>query len=184
MGRLNLRSIESWLEEAIQKQPDSTSTLLEGNLGTLLYKEGRFDESEVHYRRVLARDRYHLESLNNLAWQLALRDPSKTQEALELINRAIEFHGTLTNLVGTRAVVLIRAKQFDQALHELRVAKAGDPVNPSFSLSLAWALHATGSTDEARREFRVANQLGLTAAMRDPLCRRYADALRQALSSN
>jgi len=157
---------------------------LEPKLGTVLYLEGRFDEAEAIYRKVLDRHPDDAETLNDLAWELAMRDPSKSEEALGLINRAIELHGNVPHLVNTRGVVLIQANRFDRALEDLRVAKAGEPANPNYAFYLAWALLAGGNTEEARKEFREAERLGLKAKASDPLSRGVLDRLRPALTSN
>jgi tetratricopeptide (TPR) repeat protein len=174
--------IKAWLEEAVRRHPEDD--LLEANLGTLFYKEGQFVEAAELYGRVLKRNPYQMESLANLAWLLALRDPGDPQKALELINRAIDAYGSLLPLVDARAVVLARKKEFDQALRDLRLVKQGDPVNPRYSLHLAWALQLAGQSAEARKEFQVADRLGLDAAIRDPLFRDHVVALRQAMASN
>ncbi len=157
---------------------------LEPKLGTVLYLEGRFDEAEAIYRKVLDRHPDDAESLNDLAWMLAMRDPSKAEEALGLINRAINFHGNVPSLVNTRAVVLIRGNRVDQALEDLRVAKAGDPANPNYPFHLAWALLAGGDSGSARKEFREAERLGLNAKVKDPLSRGVLERLRQTLTGS
>jgi Flp pilus assembly protein TadD len=174
--------IKAWLEEAIQQRPEAAP--LEPKLGTLLYKEGRFDEAEAVFRQTLAHEPDNAESLNNLAWELVRREPSKSDEALELINRAVQVHGNIPNLVETRGVVLIRANQVDQALRDLRIARVGNPASPSIALHLAWALLASGNTGEAHKEFQEAERLGLKAKTVDPLSRKAIDMLRQALTSN
>jgi Flp pilus assembly protein TadD len=174
--------VKAWLEEAIQTRPEASA--LEPKLGTILYKEGRFEEAEAIFRQTLARDPDNAESLNNLAWELVRREPSKLDEALELINRAIAVHGSLPNLVETRGVVLIRANQVDQALRDLRIARAGNPTNPSIALHLAWALLASGDSDQARTELHEAERLGLKAKTADPLSRKVVDTLHQALTAS
>ena len=81
----------------------------------------------------------NVETLNNLAWLLALREPGKTQEALELIDRAIEKAGSDLDPgrhPGRRPDPGRRA----------RPGRAGaprcpgrDPKNLSLALHLAWA---------------------------------------------
>ncbi|MGC8641283.1 MAG: tetratricopeptide repeat protein, partial [Isosphaeraceae bacterium] len=174
--------IKSWLEEVARKRPDST--LLEGNLGTMLYKEGKFDESEAVYRRVLDIDPYHIESLNNLAWMLALREPRRLDEAFELISRARKAYGAIPSLLGTSAVISIEREQLDEALSELRAARAANPANPFFPFFLAWVLHEKGNEQEAVQELRAADGRGLdTAAAADRLLAPWVASLRKSLGA-
>jgi cellulose synthase operon protein C len=122
------------------------------------------------------------DALNNLAWLLALRDQGKTQEALKLIDRAIEIQGPVPSLLGTRSVVLIRAGQFDRALTDLDRARIADPRMSTLALHQAWAYRAEGKTDEARRAFQHAKELGWTLATSDPLERPFLDQLGRALT--
>ena len=114
---------------------------------------------------------------------LPLRDASKAEEALGLIDRAIEVRGPNVALTDTRAVVLIRAGKIDQALRELQDAQKVDPRNPNLARHLAWAYQQTGGgTDQARTALREAEAFGWRPARSDPLERRFMDQLRQDLS--
>jgi len=161
------RQIEIWVLEAARKRPDSIR--LACKLGVLRIRQGRFDEAEGLFRRLLASDPNDAEALNNLAWLLALRDESKAKEALTLINRAVDVQGPLSSLIDTRAVVLIRAGQLDQALKELGDARARDPRNPSLSLHLAWVLQKKGNSQEAKTALLKADECGLKNHGLDPL---------------
>ena len=93
--------VEAWLSEAIQKSP-SAAPFLQPKLANIYWKQGRSDQSEALLRQVLASDPDNVEALNSLAWELALRDPGKANEAVELVNRAIEKVGASSALVDTR----------------------------------------------------------------------------------
>ena len=113
----------------------------------------------------------------------AQRGQGKAQEALELINHAIEVRGAVPSLVDTRAVVLIRAGQFDRALIDLDRAQTIDPRKPSLAFDRAWAYQAKGKTDEARRAFQQAKDLGWKLAAIDPLERSLFDQWGRELIS-
>ena len=113
-------------------------------------------------------------------WAFATR--SKTKEALELIDRAIDLQGPVSTLVDTRAVVCIRDGQVDRAVRNLKRAQKVDPRNRSLALHLAWAYHAQGKSDEARQAFQEAEKLGWKPEKSDPLERPFIDSLRQGLS--
>ena len=171
--------VEAWLLEAIQKRPDLV--ILQAKLAVLRIRQNRCDEAETIYRRALSSVPDYSEALNSLAWLLALQEPAKTQEALELINRAIEIQGPIPSLVDTRAVVLIRANRIVEAVEDLRKAQDIDRANPSLALHLAWAYQTEGNVDEGRKFFRQAQELGWRTERSDPVERPLMEKLRHDL---
>ena len=105
-GDVEKRQVEAWVAEAVRKRrPDAVR--LKTRLGAIWLWQGRFDEAEGLYRRMLESSPDDPEALNNLAWLLALRDQTKTEEALQLVNHAIDVQGRTAALIDTKAVVLI-----------------------------------------------------------------------------
>src|SRR5208337_3018564 len=123
----------------------------------------------------------NIDALNNLAWLLVMRDQVQTEEALQLINRAIDLQGPSLTLVDTLAVVLIRAGKLDQAVDQLTNAKLRAPDNSSLALHLAWAFEAKGRNEDARKELLTAEQLGLRTKVLDPFERVIVQKLRNEL---
>ena len=89
--------MEAWLEEMAHRQPDSL--FLSTKLADLRTLQGNYPEAEAIYRRSLGANRDNVEALNNLAWQVALREGSP-QEALKLVDRALEIAGPEPDLAG------------------------------------------------------------------------------------
>jgi predicted Zn-dependent protease len=174
------RQVEAWAADVVRKRPDVVG--LKTKLGTICLWQGRFDESAEWYRRVLAESPDDADALNSLAWLLALGDQRKVQEALALINHAIDITGAVPFLVDTRAVVLIRAGQFDRAFLDLDRARTADPRNPNLTLHLAWAYRDEGRTDEARKALQRAEELGWKRVNSDPLERSFIDKLQRDLT--
>jgi len=174
------RQVETWVAEAIRKSPAAAASL-RPELAVIYGMQKRYDEAEFLLRQILRSDPNRVKALNQLAWLLALRDQGKTQEALEVVNRAIEIGGATSTLVDTRAVALIRAGEPDRAAQELRDAQAVDPKNVSLALHLAWACQQAGKTEEGRKAFEQAEELGLKPETRDPLERGIIARLRQQL---
>jgi Flp pilus assembly protein TadD len=166
--------------EAVRKRPEAT--VLGSKLGAIWIRQGRFDEAEALFRRVLARHPDGTDAMNNLAWLLALRDSGKAGEAVKLIDRAVAIAGETPSLADTRAVARIQLGQVDQALAELLAIRKQSPQAPSFAFHLAWAYHAKGQNDQARTELREAEKLGSKPRTLDPLERAIFQRLRKELS--
>lgn len=173
------KQIEAWLTEASRSLPDMVA--LSTRLGAIWIRQGKFDQAESKYRQILNSHPDNVEARNNLAWLLALRDTSKIEEAEQLIEGAIAQVGPSASLLDTKAVVLIRAGRIPEALEALSTAAAIDPRNASVPLHAAWARHAEGNQDEARKAFQKAVQLGWTVDRSDPLERAYVEKLRSDL---
>jgi Flp pilus assembly protein TadD len=170
------------LDEAVKKQPESDA--LGNSRAAIWIRQGRYDEAEGHYRKVLAEHSADTRALNNLSWLLALRDPSNASEALELINRAIELQGDDAGLVDTRAIVRLRLgdrEQIQKAVDELSGIRGEHPRNPDFAFHLALALQKSGLSDQARAEFLKSTELGMTPRLLDPLILAAYQQLRKEL---
>ena len=169
--------IEAWLVEAIQKHPDAADLL--SKLAAIRLRQGRFDEEETLLRRTLASNPEDPRALNDLAWLLAHREPSKLQEALELINRAIDVAGENPALLDTRAVIFLQLGQPDRALQDLGKSLALRPSSRASYFHLARAHQMAGNEAESRKAFQRAEELGLKLETVDPLEREAYQKLRQ-----
>ncbi len=178
-GEAEKRQVEAWVAEAVRKRPDAVG--LAAKLGLIWIHEGRPDEAESMFRRILGGSPDEPEALNGLAWLLALRNSSKTQEALGLIEHAIDVQGPIPSLVDTRAVVWIRAGHPERAVQDLMEAQVNDPARPSLARHLAWAYQTMGRTDEAKRVYQKAGELGWRVANSDPLEHAFMERLGKDL---
>jgi len=174
------RQVEAWLAAAVQKRPDAV--LLASKLGALWIREGRFDEAEGLFRRLLAGAPENVDVLNNLAWLLAMRGQGKAAEAVELMNRAIKIQGEAPSLSDTRAVARISLGEVDQAVKDLEAVRKQAPGRPGYALHLAWAYQAKGQSEQARLQFQDAERLGLKPRSLDPLELAIYRRLRKELS--
>jgi predicted Zn-dependent protease len=104
------------IEAAHAKSPDDTALL--AAVAVVRNFQGRFDDSEALYRRILTKDPGHSMALNNLAWLLALKS-GHADEAVVLIDRAIQASGIDPNLLDTRAVAFLALNKADFAINDL-----------------------------------------------------------------
>jgi len=117
---------------------------------------------------VLQANKDNFEVLNNLAWQLALHD-QKADEALTLVDRAIDLAGPNPALLDTRAVVLMQLNEAGKALNDLRDSLTYEPDKPTRYFHLARAYQMALLPAEARKALARSATLGLKAESVDPL---------------
>ncbi len=158
--------MESRLQELVHQKPDDVDLIMK--LAVLRILQGNYAEAEAIYQRVLLADGNNVEALNNLAWQLALRE-NRPEEALERVDRALDIAGPHPKLLDTRAVVLMRLGRCDKALEALLEAANLQPDKPTRYFHLAQAYHMTNSPSDARKALERARTLGLKEELVDPL---------------
>lgn len=173
-------TIAERLQKAIAANPDSVS--LQFDLGNLRCLQGNFKEAEGVFRDVHRRNVAIGAPLNNLAWMLALLDDGRTDEALSLIDQAIDLDGATPDLLDTRALINIVRKQADPAIKDLEDAIRVAPTKDKY-FHLARAYYLANRVADSRNAFRKAVQdLGLTKTDLHPLERKAYDELNSALT--
>ena len=153
-----LQQLEEILTAAstARKQP----VILLAALGALKITQGQPDQAEALYRKIIASDANNIIAHNNLAVLLALKDNKDTNEALNLINRAIELAGARPRLLDSRAVVLIKRGEPQQALEELEsiLADTSEKVDPVWLFHKAWAHDSSDDKEKARDALAAARK--------------------------
>jgi predicted Zn-dependent protease len=174
-GPAQKRQVRGWVEAVVKERPGET--LLKARLADMASEDGNIAEGILGFRQILAKNPDDVGVLNNLAWALALSEEPPIQEALRLIDHAIEVQGSHPSLLDTRAVILIRAGRFDEALRDLQAASEMGTQSPtlpgSLAIHLAWAHQAKGQLAEAREALREAAARGYRLETCNPLERRF-----------
>ena len=150
---------EAIVNQSLQSAPASSRLL--GLLAGLRMAQGRYDESEALYRRILAENPNDLSVLNNLAWLLVVtgKDP---EGAEKLINEAFAIGGPLADLIDTHGVILLALRRPQDAVDAMRDEfENGASPNLALGFHLATAYLALDRTSEARQTFARARELGL-----------------------
>jgi tetratricopeptide (TPR) repeat protein len=171
------RRVVGWLEEAIRKAPNNIILLMD--LANLLIFRGDYPGAEARLRRIIALKPGSTESLNNLAWLLAVRG-EKLDEALNLVNRAIALEGSAPRLLDTRGLVYLALGRSAPALKDLTEAVALNPT-PTLDFHLARAQMLADRRDAARASLRRAQVAGLDENAVDPLERKALQTLVASL---
>lgn len=144
--------------------------------------QGRYAESITLYRKVLAQDPDNPVALNNLSWLLALKE-GKSDEALDLVNKAVKKLGPNPSLLDTRAVVYLTMNRTHQAIQDLEEAVATAPT-PASCFHLAEAYHKQTFDRKANKAFEDGLKLGLKAERLHRLEQEAFDQLRKQLGAN
>ena len=158
------------LGRRLEKFPwdDPAALSLRFDLANLRCLEGRYDDAEMIFREIAARNKTLGSPLNNLAWMLALRPGDKASEALNLIGQAIALEGEVPGLLDTRAVVLLAMNRADLAARDLEDAIAVSPTAEKY-FHLARAYLNSGRRADAERSLREAERRGLAVGGLHPL---------------
>ena len=134
--RAQLKKLESIIVALLGKTQRPTPLLV--GLAEIQAVLDRFEDAEKTYREILGKDPRDDLAGNNLSMILALQK-TKLDEALELIDKAIERAGPQGPFLDTRAVVLIARHEPQGALEDLEMALA-EKSTPVRLFHKAWAL--------------------------------------------
>ncbi|MEX2138421.1 MAG: tetratricopeptide repeat protein [Pirellulales bacterium] len=149
-----------WYQAALQPQPDNPA--LEMLLGDIWEIRGELDKAEQGYRKLLQRN--NLDPVlraglaNNLAFILSAQNKN-TDEAVELIESAMDVYGPNSDLLDTRGVVYLAAGKPQVALADFKEAVL-DPSAMKW-VHLALAQNATGDQAGARSSLKKAQDMEL-----------------------
>jgi tetratricopeptide (TPR) repeat protein len=175
--------VEKWFDRAVQEDPDSL--LLQIQLADLRDFQGNFAAAEKLYRAILARsdtpstDRAVI--LNNLAFLLAMQGRN-TDEALKLINDAIDLFGPQSDMLDTRGVVSLSQGDVKQALADLNDAVIATNPSAVKFVHLAMAQAKAKDLAGARQSLTKAKQLKFNRDDLSPLEKPALDALLKQLN--
>lgn len=157
-------ALESHLQKALADQPKNVALML--HLAELYDRHGRWQDAEKMYRRVLEPDNEpkNMVALNNLAWLLAQHsnDARKYQEALVLIEEAVDGIGRRADLMDTRGLIYLKLGQNENALADFREAVANVPTAANL-FHLACAHYKVHDKNNAAKVLKHAQEQGLQA---------------------
>lgn len=136
----------------------------------------RSNESQAieTFRRIVQDRPNDVIALNNLAMLLA-DSPTNSQEALPLINRAIELVGTKPALMDSKAYVLLRLGRYDEAISILSALRTKND-SPSVRFHLYQAYNKSSQTQLANDLLKA---IDLAALRKTPLTQSDQKELQQ-----
>jgi tetratricopeptide (TPR) repeat protein len=156
-----MQRVEKVLTDARGRYANHPGILI--TLGDVRAIQNRYTESENLYREILDKNPGHSVAMNNLAVLLTLQN-KKLDEALTLINNAIEIAGPLASMLDTRACVYIAQGNAEKAIKDMEVAIA-DAATPVRLFHQAQALNLGNQPYAASSTMQQALKAGLTTDM-------------------
>ncbi|MBN2578219.1 MAG: tetratricopeptide repeat protein [Pirellulales bacterium] len=130
-------------------------------LGAISSGQGRFADAEGFYREVLKKYPGSPVAMNNLAMLLSVTRKN-LDEALQLINKAIEISGPVPPMCDTRACVYLARHEPQKALAETKIALAGE-VTAERLFHQALVYEQLGQNHAAAAAMAKALEQGLTS---------------------
>lgn len=176
------QKVEQWLSAALARHAE-VAVPLRALTAELFEVQGRYTDAIRSYRQCLESDSGNVLVLNNLAFLLAATE-GRADEALTLINSAIEAAGPRAELLDTRAAVNLKRSQPDLAVKDSLQSIALDS-RPAFYCRLALGYLTAKNRTAAEEAFRkAAGTTGLNATAFHPLDQVAFLQLQDALRAN
>jgi tetratricopeptide (TPR) repeat protein len=155
---LEFPEAEAALNAAIEKHPTNVE-LLQSN-AVRLASRGEYDQAIEVFRRVVELDPQNYMVLNNMATLLAEK-PAQREEALKMIQQAIQLAGRQPLLLDTEGTILLKLGRADEAIVSLEEATAGGIADARYYLHLAAAYQLAHRDQDAVKMFEEALGFGL-----------------------
>jgi predicted Zn-dependent protease len=129
--------------------------------------DGDFPKAISLLEQVVEIEPKSVEALNNLANLLA-ENPERINEAIDVIDRAIDQGGNQPNLLDSKGCILMQAGRFTEAIPILQEA-AATGIDPRFKLHWFMALRGAGRKQDADRVRSQIDVQGLGATFLTPM---------------
>jgi len=117
------------------------------NLGLLALRRQLLVEAEAEYRTALRLDPSFVPALANLADLDRMR--GQDQQGAELLRRAVNIEPKNADIRHSLGLLLVRQRNYDEALGQLRQASELAPGNVRYAYVYAIALNSTGAGVQA-----------------------------------
>ncbi|MCE5230548.1 tetratricopeptide repeat protein [bacterium] len=122
-------------------------------MASIIQRQGKDDEANGIYRKLIAIDPDNWHAYNNLAWNLF--EAGRLDQAAEDSEKALKLAPENGGVQDTAGIIALRRNQPDKALKLLREAAVRMPNEPSIRHHLAEALERAGQKDEAARQLEL-----------------------------
>jgi tetratricopeptide (TPR) repeat protein len=174
-----IKTVADLVRDAMKTEQRNVK-LLE-SAAVLEFLSSKHDESERLLREALAIAPRDVSVLNNLACVLADKG-IKLDEAVTLVDKAIEIQSGEAPLLDTKGIVLLEKAtlektNLEKALPLLEMSTSHPNKDPRHHLHLAVAYQMAGKGDDAKKQIAKAKELGIDTLTLTPLDARYLKKL-------
>lgn len=142
----------------------------------LLHFQGKLDEARQLLERAVAVNPRNVVALNNLALVLAER-PDQRSRGIAIIDQALDIAGDQPALLDTKAVILLRAGETQQAADLLANVLRSPSSNATHQFHLAVARRRLGQVAESQSLLANAQRSGLKTSCLLAADRRFLDEI-------
>jgi tetratricopeptide (TPR) repeat protein len=163
------------VQAALKRFPNDPGLMY--SVAVLRIAQSKFPEAVELLRKTIELNPRDVAALNNLALLLTEKAGGR-EEALELVDRAIEIAGCEMGLLDTKGAILLSAGHAEQAVTWLEAAARDESADPRHRFHLALAYRDLGDLDRARTEMRRAVERDLDRQPLTPVDRRMLEKLR------
>ena len=177
----HMKLAEPMLAAALVKFPEDADLLY--GVGMLRLLADRYPDAIAMLRQVVTLNPRHVPALNNLA-VLVAETPDQRDEALELVEQAIELRGQQSTLLDTKGTILVFGGRSSEAITLLEAAARGPQADPRHKFHLAIAYLDVGAADKAREQLDAAVKQSLEEQILTPTDRKSLDRLRSSLANS
>ncbi|MBX3439106.1 MAG: hypothetical protein KF861_16570, partial [Planctomycetaceae bacterium] len=151
------KRVAAWVDSARAADPNSLYVIhLDESLRRV--REQYADAIKLN-RKILSHLPDNVIACNNLAWLLSITS-KQHDEALKLIQQAIDRVGPMSYLVDTRGMIQLEMGRWDAAIADFQTSWQQDRL-PATQFHLAQALMASGDRESARFHLAAAVKNGL-----------------------
>lgn len=142
----------SLMEKYLALSADTATSDL-ARIGTWYYEEGRFDSSEVYFRKVVSVDSMSSQAFLNLGLSLyrlgkLAESEEELQTACKLAGTSLKFASSIYKFLGT---VKIKRGKYQEAISSYRRALQIDTTDAAAAYNLGQAFDLSGKDDQAIR---------------------------------
>jgi tetratricopeptide (TPR) repeat protein len=177
---------QGWIDRSLREDPQSVPLRLQQ--AELYDLSQQYEKATGIYRSLLSEGDLvgvgRAVVLNNLAYLLALAPSGEgaTGEARKFVNEAVDLLGPQTDILDTRAMISIAAKQYEDAISDLNLAVIDRPTAAKF-FHMAIAHLMAGQNQQAANAWKKAVELGLTRESVSRLEKEQYDKVQSELES-
>jgi tetratricopeptide (TPR) repeat protein len=126
-------------------------------LGYLQWKSHQYEQANDAFRKELALDPNHAQSLAYLG-DIEMKQDN-FEQALPLLEKAVQLRNDIRIAYVDLGAVLMQQKRYPEALAALQHAVKLDPTQPDVHFRLGRAYQAMGDSQKAEREFTKVREL-------------------------